>query len=117
MKKLEGNLSRFTCERRREWEEAELRIQAAKNPVKNDPEPDDRSLYEKLQANKIIKDEECQETLKISSLIRTLDDDEIDFLDKLRKEKMEVEKEAKRLVQEGLEVFRRDFLKIGLFYV
>ncbi|KTW26860.1 uncharacterized protein T551_03322 [Pneumocystis jirovecii RU7] len=104
---LERIAPRFTCERSKEWEEAERRIQAAKNPVENGPPVDHRSLYEKLQANKIIKEEEYQESWKLSNLIRTLNDEEIDFLDKLRKEKIKVEEETKKSVEEGLKVFKR----------
>ncbi|EMR09528.1 hypothetical protein PNEG_02114 [Pneumocystis murina B123] len=113
MKRLEGDFPRFTSKRSKEWEEAERRVQAAKNPVENEPQPDHRSLYEKLQANRIIKEEEYQESWKLSNLIRTLDDEEIDFLDRLRREKIQVEKEAKKLVEEGLKVFRRNVLKMG----
>ncbi|KAG5437371.1 hypothetical protein PCANB_000802 [Pneumocystis canis] len=107
MEGLERVAPRFTHERSKEWEEAERRIQAAKNPVKNESPVDHRSLYERLQANRLIKEEEYQESWKLSSLIRTLDDEEIDFLDKLRKEKIKVEEEAKKSVKEGLEVFRK----------
>ncbi|KAG4306310.1 hypothetical protein PORY_000298 [Pneumocystis oryctolagi] len=107
MSGLERVTPRFTCERSKEWEEAERRIQAAKNPVENKPPVDHRSLYEKLQANRIMKEEEYQESWKLSNLIRTLDDEEIDFLDKLRKEKIRVEEETKKSVREGLEVFRK----------
>ncbi|KAG5518460.1 hypothetical protein PMAC_002855 [Pneumocystis sp. 'macacae'] len=107
MGELERVAPRFTCERSKEWEEAERRIRAAKNPVENGPPVDHRSLYEKLQANKIIKEEEYQESWKLSNLIRTLNDEEIDFLDKLRKEKIKVEEETKKSVEEGLKVFKR----------
>lgn len=68
---LERIAPRFTCERSKEWEEAERRIQAAKNPVENGPPVDHRSLYEKLQANKIIKEEEYQESWKLCMFVYT----------------------------------------------
>ncbi|KTW26993.1 hypothetical protein T552_02484 [Pneumocystis carinii B80] len=117
MKKLEGDLSRFRCERSKEWEEADRRIHAGKNPVEKDAKLDHRSLYEKLQANRLIKEEEYQESWKLSNLIRTLDEEEIDFLDKLRREKKKVEEEAKKHVEEGLKVFRRNVFNGGVLYM
>lgn len=108
MSGLDKISSRFTCERSKQWEEAERRIREAKNPVEKGPQTDHRSLYEKLQANRILKEEEYQESWKLSNLIRTLDDDEIDFLDKLRKEKIKIEEEAKKSIQENLKIFRRE---------
>lgn len=46
----------------------------------------------------------------LANLIRTLNDEEIDFLDKLRKEKIKVEEETKKSVEEGLKVFKRFFV-------
>ncbi|KAI9352072.1 N-terminal domain of NEFA-interacting nuclear protein NIP30-domain-containing protein [Obelidium mucronatum] len=42
--------------------------------------PDNRTLYEKLQSNKLKKEEEFAEKTKLANLIKKLDADEIEFL-------------------------------------
>ena len=76
--------------------------------TKTEPEKvDNRSLYEKLQEQRAIKEEAFQEANKFSTLIRRLDDDEVDFLASVN-EQREKEERNRRLAKEtAIAEFRR----------
>ncbi|CAG8619335.1 20151_t:CDS:2 [Racocetra fulgida] len=70
-------------------------------------EYDPRTLYEKLQEQKMKKEEAFQEMTRFSNLIHRLDEDEIDFLATLEHEQRGKEMEKMKKVEQELEEFRR----------
>ncbi|KAM0792034.1 hypothetical protein ACM66B_004742 [Microbotryomycetes sp. NB124-2] len=77
-------------------------------PPKQDDEPyDGRSLYEKLQEQKLKKQEAFDEQLKFKNHFRALDADEIDFLDSLVDDGNEEEQRKQAAIKEEMEAFRK----------
>ncbi|CAL1278488.1 unnamed protein product [Larinioides sclopetarius] len=70
-------------------------------------EYDPRSLYERLQEQKDLKQSELEESRRLKNLIKGLDDDEVAFLELVDQTKIEMEtrlwEEEKKEIQE----FRR----------
>ncbi|KAJ1305648.1 hypothetical protein OPQ81_000644 [Rhizoctonia solani] len=95
-------------ERREEqWKAAYARIGQEPPPQPTeDPEYDGRSLYERLQANKIAKQEQWEERNKLSNQFRALEEDEIHFLDGIIDEKIIKERKRKEEENEELKNFR-----------
>ena len=76
--------------RQEEWE----RVRKPNDPEIAPEEPiDNRSLFERLEENRIKKQEEWDESHKLKNQIRGIDDDEADFLDTVDAVKMAQEKE------------------------
>ncbi|CUA72806.1 hypothetical protein RSOLAG22IIIB_10307 [Rhizoctonia solani] len=95
-------------ERREEqWKAAYARLGQEPPPrPTEDPEYDGRSLYDRLQANKIAKQEQWEEKNKLSNQFRALEEDEIHFLDGLYDEKVTKERKRKEEENEELQGFR-----------
>ncbi|CAE7177667.1 unnamed protein product [Rhizoctonia solani] len=95
-------------ERREEqWKAAYARLGEDPPPrPTEDPEYDGRSLYERLQANKVAKQEQWEEKNKLSNQFRALEEDEIHFLDGLVDEKIIKERKRKEEENEELKNFR-----------
>ncbi|CAE6397370.1 unnamed protein product [Rhizoctonia solani] len=95
-------------ERREEqWKAAYARLGQEPPPrPTEDPEYDGKSLYERLQANKIAKQEQWEEKNKLSNQFRALEEDEIHFLDGLYDEKVTKERKRKEEENEELKGFR-----------
>lgn len=72
------------------------------------PEPivDNRSLYDRLKEQKDKKELDFEETHKLKNMIRGLDDDEVDFLDMVDKNRLEAEKRQKMEELKELKEFR-----------
>ncbi|ORY75145.1 N-terminal domain of NEFA-interacting nuclear protein NIP30-domain-containing protein [Protomyces lactucae-debilis] len=68
--------------------------------------PDNRSLFEKLQQQKAAKEEAFQEANRFSSLIRRLDNDEVDFLADVQEQKQREESMKRRRTEQALSDFR-----------
>ncbi|KAL4809670.1 N-terminal domain of NEFA-interacting nuclear protein NIP30-domain-containing protein [Aspergillus unguis] len=66
-----------------------------------------KSLYEVLQNNKMAKQEEFEEKIKLKNQFRALDEDEVDFLDSIMESTRAQEATVKRETAEQLELFRR----------
>ncbi|KAJ3224335.1 hypothetical protein HK099_008579 [Clydaea vesicula] len=71
---------------------------------------DQRSLFEKLQSQKLAKEEEFQESIKFSKRIKRLDDDEIEFLNQQNEINRNLEFAKKKEVDKELENFRKEKL-------
>ncbi|CAE6413074.1 unnamed protein product [Rhizoctonia solani] len=98
-----------TAKERREeqWKAAYARLGQEPPPrPTEDPEYDGRSLYDRLQANKIAKQEQWEEKNKLSNQFRALEEDEIHFLDGLYDEKVTKERKRKEEENEELKGFR-----------
>uniref|UniRef100_A0A1L8ECU2 FAM192A/Fyv6 N-terminal domain-containing protein n=1 Tax=Haematobia irritans TaxID=7368 RepID=A0A1L8ECU2_HAEIR len=89
--------------RQEEWE----KVRKAEDPVERPEEAyDSRSLYDRLQEQKMKKDLEYEETHKLKNLIRGLDDDEVSFLEMVDKNKMDMEKKQMQEEEKELKEFR-----------
>lgn len=73
-----------------------------------DPKTDNRSLYERLQEQRDKKQEAYDESMKFSNQIACLDEDDIEYLEDLKKQKLEDEL-RKRLQQQDK---RREEIKL-----
>lgn len=69
-------------------------------------EYDPRSLYERLQANKIKKQEEYEESKRLKHLVRGLDNDEISFLEMVDQNKIQEEILREREEREAIKEFQ-----------
>ncbi|KAI0380670.1 hypothetical protein F5Y04DRAFT_96025 [Hypomontagnella monticulosa] len=67
----------------------------------------ERSLYDVLQANKAAKQAAFEEQNRLRNQFRSLDDDEIEFLDGVLDERRAEEERVKRETEERLASFRR----------
>ncbi|KAK4048750.1 hypothetical protein OIV83_004516 [Microbotryomycetes sp. JL201] len=100
-------LEEAKAKRDAEWRAAYERI-GQEPPPKQDDEPyDGRSLYEKLQEQKLKKQEAFDEQLKFKNQFRALDADEIDFLDSLVDDVNDEERRKQAAIQEELDAFRK----------
>ncbi|PYI13294.1 hypothetical protein BO86DRAFT_389477 [Aspergillus japonicus CBS 114.51] len=66
-----------------------------------------KSLFEVLQQNKMAKQEAFEEKIKLKNQFRSLDEDEVDFLDSILESTRAKEAAVKKETAEGLELFRR----------
>lgn len=110
-------MSRFTSggtndaptERDEAWLTAQRAIEAdraAKEAIGR--QENGKSLYETLQANKAAKEEAFAEAARLKNQFRSLDDDEINFLDSVLESTRAKEAAVRRETAEELERFRRE---------
>ncbi|KAB8238791.1 PSME3-interacting protein [Aspergillus alliaceus] len=66
-----------------------------------------KSLYEVLQQNKMAKQEAFEEKIKLKNQFRSLDEDEVEFLDSIMESTRAQEAAVKKETAEQLEIFRR----------
>ncbi|RHZ48099.1 PSME3-interacting protein [Aspergillus thermomutatus] len=66
-----------------------------------------KSLYEVLQQNKMAKQEAFEEKIKLKNQFRSLDEDEVEFLDSIMESTRAQEAAVKKETAEQLELFRR----------
>ncbi|QRV78774.1 hypothetical protein RhiJN_06789 [Ceratobasidium sp. AG-Ba] len=93
--------------READWKAAYARLGQEPPPRQAEDEKyDGRSLYEKLQSNKVAKQEEWEQKNKLSNQFRALDEDEIHFLDGIMEEKITKEKKRKDEENEELQNYR-----------
>uniref|UniRef100_A0A182J8K5 FAM192A/Fyv6 N-terminal domain-containing protein n=1 Tax=Anopheles atroparvus TaxID=41427 RepID=A0A182J8K5_ANOAO len=89
--------------RQEEWE----KVRTAEQPLDApEEEYDSRSLYERLQEQKHKKDHDFEEAHKLKNMIKGLDDDEVEFLDLVDKNRMHAERQAHIEEQKELNEFR-----------
>lgn len=65
-----------------------------------------KSLYEVLQANKAAKQAAFEEATKIRNQFRSLDEDEVGFLDEVREKKRKEDEGRKKEIEDGLKGFK-----------
>ncbi|KAL1853015.1 hypothetical protein Plec18167_005674 [Paecilomyces lecythidis] len=68
---------------------------------------DGKSLYEVLQQNKMAKQEAFEESIRLKNQFRSLDEDEVEFLDSLLESTRAKEAAVKKETAEQLEAFHR----------
>ncbi|OLY81487.1 hypothetical protein AYI68_g4407 [Smittium mucronatum] len=78
------------------------------NRKEEDPVYDPRTLYERLQEQRAIKDSEFKEASKFSNQIHRIDDDEFMFLENLQSQEQLLEQKRKQHEHEQLEIYKRD---------
>uniref|UniRef100_A0A182P9U5 FAM192A/Fyv6 N-terminal domain-containing protein n=1 Tax=Anopheles epiroticus TaxID=199890 RepID=A0A182P9U5_9DIPT len=99
----ETELAEARRKRQEEWE----KVRTADQPIEApEDEYDPRSLYERLQEQKQKKDSEFEEAHKLKNMIKGLDDDEVEFLDLVDKNRMQAERQAHLEEQKELNEFR-----------
>ncbi|KAL1902036.1 hypothetical protein Cpir12675_000142 [Ceratocystis pirilliformis] len=67
---------------------------------------EEKSLYEILQANKAAKQAAIEEQNRLSNQFRALDDDEVEFLDRVRDSKRSEDNRVREETQAELQAFR-----------
>lgn len=71
-------------------------------------EPQDhRTLYERLQEQKNIKEELFKESTRLSNLIKRIDDDDADYYHTLADTQKRLEEEIQQKEREELEAYRK----------
>ncbi|KAG9634481.1 hypothetical protein KCU95_g18801, partial [Aureobasidium melanogenum] len=95
-------------ERDEEWLKAQEQIEAARRKKEGENrQHGGKSLYEVLQANKDAKQEAFEEAAKLKNQFRSLDQDEVEFLDTVMESTRAKEEAMKKETAERLEAFRR----------
>ncbi|GAB1319177.1 hypothetical protein MFIFM68171_09387 [Madurella fahalii] len=99
--------------RQEEWAEVTRQLEADRRQRaeaalrKSSAAGEHKSLYDVLQANKAAKQAAFEEAHRLRNQFRALDDDEVDFLDGVRRARREEEERVRRETEEGLRAFRR----------
>ncbi|KAJ8042085.1 hypothetical protein HOLleu_13067 [Holothuria leucospilota] len=97
----EAEIEEKKKKRQEEWEKVRKPDEPEECP---EEEYDPRSLYEKLQEQKETKQAEYDEQFKFKNMVRGLDDEESEFLEKVSQKQIEIEesnkKEEKELMSE-----------------
>ncbi|CAH0381809.1 unnamed protein product [Bemisia tabaci] len=95
----ENEIAERKKQRQEEWE----KVRTADQPIEApEEEYDHRSLFDRLQEQKQKKDYEYEEAHKLKNMIKGLDDDEVEFLDLVDRQK--IEEERKKLLEEAREL-------------
>ncbi|KAK2752807.1 hypothetical protein FQN55_005939 [Onygenales sp. PD_40] len=91
-----------------EWLKAQQELEAERRRKAEEGKQDGgKSLYEILQQNKAAKQDAFEESIKLKNQFRSLDDDEVEFLDSVLESTRAQEAALKRETMEQLEVFHR----------
>ncbi|KAF2668023.1 NEFA-interacting nuclear protein NIP30 [Microthyrium microscopicum] len=102
-----GSLDKPT-ERDAEWLRAEQELEEQrKRKAALEAQNGGKSLFEVLEANKAAKQEAFEEANKLKNQFRSLDDDEIDFLDSVLQAERVKEEAVKKETTEQLASFRK----------
>ncbi|KDQ19947.1 hypothetical protein BOTBODRAFT_101804 [Botryobasidium botryosum FD-172 SS1] len=103
----QADLDSAKQQRDAEWKAAYARLGQEPPPrPEEDADYDGRSLYERLQSQKTAKQEEWDEKMKLSNQFRSLEEDEIVFLDAVQEDKRSKERKLKDQEAEELLKFR-----------
>ncbi|KAL8825754.1 MAG: hypothetical protein Q9170_007672 [Blastenia crenularia] len=95
-------------ERDDEWLKAQQEIEANRRRKEEEERQEGgKSLYEVLQNNKAAKQEAFEESIRLKNQFRTLDQDEVEFLDFVLESTRAKEDAIKKETTEQLELFRR----------
>ncbi|KAK4867912.1 hypothetical protein LT330_007571 [Penicillium expansum] len=95
-------------ERDDEWLRAQQELEEERRRKAEIGKQDDgKSLFEVLERNKMAKQEAFEEKSRLKNQFRSLDEDEVDFLDSVLESTRAKEAAVKRETAEQLEAFRR----------
>ncbi|GJJ09517.1 hypothetical protein Clacol_003740 [Clathrus columnatus] len=99
-------IEEITKRREEQWKAAYARLGQEPPERPQEEAYDGRSLAEKLAANKAAQQEEWEQKMKLSNQFRSLEEDEILFLDSVRVRQLEEERKRKKEDGEELKNFR-----------
>ncbi|CAK4034694.1 Hypothetical predicted protein [Lecanosticta acicola] len=89
------------------WLKAQQEIEAKRLEADIGKQQDGKSLYETLQANKAAKQEQFEQSIRLSNQFQTLNEDEVEFLDSVLESTRAQEAAVKKQTAEDLDAFRR----------
>ncbi|KAL9017270.1 MAG: hypothetical protein Q9185_005391 [Variospora sp. 1 TL-2023] len=105
---VSGGTTDKPIERDDDWLKAQQEIEAGRQRKEEEARKHDgKSLYEVLQNNKAAKQEAFEESIRLKNQFRTLDEDEIEFLDSVLESTRAKEDAVKKETAEQLELFRQ----------
>ncbi|KAL8941800.1 MAG: hypothetical protein Q9216_002038 [Gyalolechia sp. 2 TL-2023] len=105
---VSGGTTDNPLERDDEWLKAQQEIEANRRRKEEEGrQQGGRSLYEVLQNNKAAKQEAFEESIRLKNQFRTLDQDEVEFLDSVLESTRAKEDAVKKETTEQLDLFRR----------
>ncbi|KAI6792705.1 hypothetical protein KC361_g6565 [Hortaea werneckii] len=109
-----SNATPTTTQQDSAWAEAQRKIDATRqhsslmgSKPKLGEQEGGKSLYETLQANKAAKQEAFDEATRFRNQFRSLDEDEVEFLDSVLESTRTLEAEVKKETREQLDAFRK----------
>ncbi|KAJ6036216.1 hypothetical protein N7540_000495 [Penicillium herquei] len=95
-------------ERDDEWLKAEQELEEERRrKAEIGKQNDGRSLFEVLQQNKMAKQDQFEEKMRLKNQFRSLDDDEVEFLDSVLESTRAQEAAVKKDTADQLEAFRK----------
>ncbi|KAF2089070.1 hypothetical protein K490DRAFT_13732, partial [Saccharata proteae CBS 121410] len=95
-------------ERDDEWLKAQQDIEANHRRKEEEARQEGgKTLYEVLQANKAAKQEAFEESIRLKNQFRTLDEDEVEFLDSVMESTRAKEEAIRKQTADQLDLFRR----------
>ncbi|XP_055931639.1 PSME3-interacting protein-like [Argiope bruennichi] len=100
----ESEVEELKKKRQEEWEKVRKPDDPEEAP---EEEYDPRSLYERLQEQKDLKQSELEESRRLKNLIKGLDDDEVAFLELVDQTKIEMETKLWEEEKKEIQEFRR----------
>ncbi|KAF2460903.1 N-terminal domain of NEFA-interacting nuclear protein NIP30-domain-containing protein [Lineolata rhizophorae] len=96
------------AERDDEWKKAQQEIEERhRAKVQEGQQEGGKSLYEVLQANKAAKQEAFEESIRLKNQFRSLNEDEVEFLDSVLESTRAKEAAIRKETSEQLDVFRK----------
>ncbi|KAL4947179.1 N-terminal domain of NEFA-interacting nuclear protein NIP30-domain-containing protein [Aspergillus filifer] len=105
---VSGGTNDQPLERDDEWRRAQQELEEERRRKAELGKQDGgKSLFDVLQQNKMAKQEEFEEKIKLKNQFRALDEDEVDFLDSIMESTRAQEATVKKETAEQLELFRR----------
>ncbi|EEH08003.1 conserved hypothetical protein [Histoplasma capsulatum G186AR] len=105
---VSGGTIEEPTERDDEWLRAQQELEAERRrKVEESQQDKGKSLYEILQQNKAAKQEAFEESIKLKNQFRSLDEDEVEFLDSILESTRAQDAALKRETREQLEIFHR----------
>ncbi|QSZ29107.1 hypothetical protein DSL72_003617 [Monilinia vaccinii-corymbosi] len=105
---VSGGTADAPIERSDEWLAAQREIEANRQrKAIAARQQDGKSLFEILEANKAAKKDAFEEANKLKNQFRSLDEDEVEFLDSVLESTRAEEDRVKKETAEGLELFRK----------
>ncbi|KAL4969068.1 N-terminal domain of NEFA-interacting nuclear protein NIP30-domain-containing protein [Aspergillus stella-maris] len=105
---VSGGTNDQPLERDDEWRRAQQELEEERRRKAELGKQDGgKSLFDVLQQNKMAKQEEFEEKIKLKNQFRSLDEDEVDFLDSIMESTRAQEATVKKETAEQLELFRR----------
>ncbi|KAI9695797.1 MAG: hypothetical protein M1836_006063 [Candelina mexicana] len=104
---VSGGTTDNPVERDDEWLEAQKEIEATRQRKEESRQQDGKTLFDVLQANKVAKQEAFEESIRLKNQFRSLDEDEIEFLDSVLESTRAKEAAVNKETTEQLDLFRK----------